>query len=81
MQQDKPVLNKQIKNYIINLESQIGKGFSSTVYRGNLVFKSGHNMNNEEPVAIKVVDTKGVKTEVEHMLLRNEIRALKMMSH
>lgn len=35
MQQDKPITTKQVKNYVINLESQIGKGFSSTVYRGN----------------------------------------------
>jgi len=42
---------------------------------------SGTNVTTDEPVAIKVVDTRGNKTEVEHMLLRNEIKALKMMSH
>ena len=41
---------------------------------------TGTNITTDEPVAIKVIDTRGNKTEVEHMLLRNEIKALKMMT-
>jgi hypothetical protein len=34
MNAERPLLNKQIKNYLYNPDNQIGKGFSSVVYRG-----------------------------------------------
>ena len=48
---------KQIKNFIYNLADQIGKGFSSVVYKGT-------NLNNKSLVAIKVIDLKTIKTDV-----------------
>ncbi len=46
MQADKQTLMKQIKNYSYSQEAQIGKGFSSVVYKGIELCDSGHNISN-----------------------------------
>lgn len=62
---------KQIKNFIYDTADQIGKGFSSIVYKGRISLYTGTNLTSKTPVAIKVIDLKSIKTDVEKMLLRN----------
>ncbi|KAM3130541.1 hypothetical protein pb186bvf_017350 [Paramecium bursaria] len=60
---------KVIENYSYALTEQIGKGFSSIVYKGR-------NDETGEIVAVKVIDKKGLKTQLHYSLLKSEIEAL-----
>ena len=53
---------KKIENYSYALADIIGKGYSSQVYKGR-------NDNTMEPVAIKVIDLKMLKTDINRVLL------------
>ena len=68
-------LRKKIEDYSYGLKDEIGRGFSSTVYRGI-------NEKTKEQVAIKVIDLKKVK-EVKggKQMLEGEIEALRKLNH
>jgi hypothetical protein len=51
---DSNVTRKKIENYSYQINSQIGKGYSSIVYKGR-------NDLTNETVAIKVIDMKMIK--------------------
>ena len=51
----------------------IGTGFSSKVYKGK-------DDRTDEEVAVKVIDVKMMKNEVQHFLLNNEIEVMKKLS-
>jgi serine/threonine-protein kinase ULK2 len=57
---------KKIENYSYGLNDVIGKGYSSHVYRGR-------NDDTNENVAIKVIDLKMLKNEINKILLESEI--------
>jgi hypothetical protein len=59
---NKSYTRKKIENYSYGLSDTIGKGYSSQVYRGR-------NDNTEEPVAVKVIDLKMLKCEINRTLL------------
>lgn len=61
---------KKIQNYSYGLNDVIGKGYSSHVYRGR-------NDENSQNVAIKVIDLKMLKNEINRILLDSEIEVLK----
>jgi serine/threonine-protein kinase ULK/ATG1 len=61
---------KKIENYSYGLNDVIGKGYSSHVYRGR-------NDENSQNVAIKVIDLKMLKNEINRILLDSEIEVLK----
>lgn len=65
-------LKKIIGDYSYCLKDQIGKGFSSLVYRGR-------NEKTGEIVAIKAVDMTKIRNEIEKALLSQEIYALSIM--
>jgi serine/threonine protein kinase len=52
----------------------IGRGFSSTVYRG-------HEDESREEVAIKVVEQRALQEAVQSMVLTNEIETLLRLHH
>jgi serine/threonine protein kinase len=54
--------------------NRLGEGFSSNVYLAR------HRASGEA-VALKVIDRATLKSEIEEMLLRNEIKALHLVSH
>ncbi|CAD8046461.1 unnamed protein product [Paramecium sonneborni] len=62
-------VKKMIENFSYGLHQQIGKGFSSKVYKGQ-------NEVTGETVAIKVIDKALLKTPLHHALLTSEIEAL-----
>ncbi|CAD8046644.1 unnamed protein product [Paramecium primaurelia] len=62
-------VKKMIENFSYGLHQQIGKGFSSKVYKGQ-------NEVTGETVAIKVIDKALLKTPLHHALLQSEIEAL-----
>lgn len=72
---------KQVKNFQYSETDQIGKGFSSQVFRGTQSCYEGRNLNNGQSVAIKVINLRSINTEVEKMLLGNELRALRQLQH
>lgn len=72
MTPSKPYTRKKIENFSYGLNDNIGKGYSSQVYKGR-------NDANEEPVAIKVIDLKMLKCEINRTLLASEIEILKSM--
>lgn len=53
---------KKIENYSYGLDDTIGKGYSSQVYRGK-------NDETQENVAVKVIDLKMLKNEINKTLL------------
>ena len=53
---------KQIKNYLYNPENKLGKGSFSTVYLGK-------HITTNESVAIKVIDVKSPKSDIERFLI------------
>ncbi|CAK87244.1 unnamed protein product (macronuclear) [Paramecium tetraurelia] len=61
---------KAIDHYSYAINDEIGRGFSSRVYKGR-------DENTLEPVAVKVIDMKMVKQSIHAQLLKNEINALK----
>lgn len=65
---------KRIQNYTYNLDDQIGKGFSSVVYKGI-------NNLNQEHVAIKVINLKQIKDGLAKIMLDNEVECLSQLSH
>ncbi|KAL4459937.1 hypothetical protein ABPG74_003463 [Tetrahymena malaccensis] len=73
-QQQYFVPKKVIENYSYCLPDIIGKGYSSKVYRGK-------NETTGDTVAVKVIDMKGIKNEVQSFLLKNEISVLKKLSN
>jgi serine/threonine protein kinase len=48
---------KRINDYQFNLNDQVGKGFSSKVYKGS-------HISSKEVVAIKAINSKSLKTDV-----------------
>lgn len=64
---------KAIDHYSYALNDEIGRGFSSKVYKGKDDTTNTH-------VAIKVIDMKMVKQSIHASLLKNEINALKTLS-
>lgn len=56
------------------MNDAIGKGYSSCVYKGR-------NDQTEEPVAVKVIDLKMLKCEINRTLLASEIEILKSMKN
>ena len=61
---------KKIENYSYGLGDGIGKGYSSQVYKGR-------NDDSAELVAVKVIDLKMLKNEINRVLLESEIKVLK----
>lgn len=53
---------KKIENYSFALNDAIGKGYSSQVYRGR-------NDDDNENVAVKVIDLKLLKNDINKILL------------
>ncbi|CAD8137639.1 unnamed protein product [Paramecium octaurelia] len=62
---------KAIDHYSYAIDQEIGKGFSSRVYKGR-------DERTSQNVAIKVID---MKQQIHTQLLKNEIRALKSFNH
>ena len=67
-----PGTRKKLENYSYPLEDIIGKGYSSQVFKGR-------NDLTNEPVAIKVIDMKMLKNDLNRMLLTSEIDNLKRL--
>lgn len=67
-------LSKKIKNFVFNQKDQIGKGYSSVVYRGQ-------DEVTKDDIAVKVVELTKIKNEVQRHLLNNEMRALRKLDH
>ncbi|XP_051912251.1 serine/threonine-protein kinase atg1-like [Hippocampus zosterae] len=65
---------KKIDHYSYRLNERIGKGYSSQVYRGR------DDLTNE-PVALKVIDLKGLKDAVSKEMLESETAILKELNH
>jgi serine/threonine protein kinase len=65
---------KRIDHYSYKLSDRIGKGYSSQVYRGR-------DDRSNEPVALKVIDLKGLRDGVAREMLESEIAILKELSH
>lgn len=63
---------KKIENYSYGLNDVIGKGYSSQVYKGK-------NQDNEEHVAIKVIDMHMLKNDINKLLLESQILILKQL--
>jgi SNF-related kinase len=63
-----------IENFSYGLQDQIGKGFSSKVFKGK-------NETTQELVAVKVIDLQMLKTPLHHSLLKSEIEALSLLNH
>ncbi|EGR30083.1 protein kinase domain protein [Ichthyophthirius multifiliis] len=67
------IQRKQIDKYSYLLSNQIGRGYSSIVFRGK------DDRTNDENLAIKVIDTKLMTNEVQLFLLGNEINVLRRL--
>ncbi|CAK58292.1 unnamed protein product (macronuclear) [Paramecium tetraurelia] len=65
---------KAIDHYSYAIDQEIGKGFSSRVYKGR-------DERTLENVAVKVIDMKKLKQTIHKQLLKNEINALKSFNH
>jgi serine/threonine protein kinase len=65
---------KKIENYSYGLNDVIGKGYSSHVYKGR-------NDESDLSVAVKVIDLKMLKNEINRILLDSEIEVLKELKH
>lgn len=61
---------KKIESYSYGLSEGIGKGYSSQVFRGR------HD-DSGDPVAIKVIDLRLLKNDINKVLLESEIQVLK----
>lgn len=61
---------KKIEGYSYGLNDVIGKGYSSHVYKGR-------NDQTGEPVAVKVIDLRLLKNDINKVLLESEIQVLK----
>jgi hypothetical protein len=68
------VPKKVIENYSYCLHDELGQGYSSKVYRGR-------DERTGETVAIKVIDMKMVKNEVQVFLLKNEINVMRKINN
>ena len=71
---EKMVPRKVIEHYSYYLTEDIGKGFSSKVFKGK-------NNKTGEIVAVKVLDMKTIKNEVQIFLLKNEIQVMKKLDN
>ena len=65
---------KKVEDYSYCLSHNIGKGYSSQVFKGR-------NDNTDETVAIKVIDMSKLKGEVHKNLLESEIDVLKSLKN
>lgn len=74
MVQGRSYTRKKIENFSYGLNDAIGKGYSSQVYKGR-------NDSTDEPVAVKVIDLKMLKCEINRTLLASEIDILKSMKN
>lgn len=63
------------------LSHNIGKGYSSQVFRGRNDVTGTIHSNSDETVAIKVIDMKMIKGEVHKNLLASEIDVLKILKN
>ena len=61
---------KKIEGYSYGLNDVIGKGYSSHVYKGR-------QDDNNSPVAVKVIDLRLLKNDINKVLLESEIQVLK----
>lgn len=67
-------MRKKLEDYSYMLSDNIGKGYSSQVFRGR------HDSTNET-VAVKVIDMRMIKGEVHKNLLASEIEVLKSLKN
>ena len=74
MVQTNPELLKTIEHYSYCVNDQIGKGFSSKVYRGTDNHTGGK-------VAIKVIDLRKLSEKTMQDLLESEIQIIKSLRH
>lgn len=65
---------KKVEDYSYCLSHNIGKGYSSQVFKGR-------NDNSNEIVAIKVIDMRMLKGEVHKNLLESEIEVLRCLKN
>jgi serine/threonine-protein kinase ULK/ATG1 len=72
-----PGTRKKLEHFSYALTDIIGKGYSSQVFKGKNDLTSKYYHYADEPVAIKVIDMKMLKCEVNRSLLANEIENLK----
>lgn len=68
---------KKIENYSYGLGDIIGKGYSSQVYRGRNDETGKNVFMVDEAVAVKVIDLKMLKNQINKVLLESEIEILK----
>jgi serine/threonine-protein kinase ULK2 len=61
---------KKIEGYSYGLGDAIGKGYSSQVYKGR------HD-DSQQPVAVKVIDLRLLKNDINRVLLESEVQVLK----
>ncbi|KAL4468753.1 hypothetical protein ABPG74_005256 [Tetrahymena malaccensis] len=67
------VPKKVIEHYSYQLNDQIGKGYSSKVFKGK-------DERTDDEVAVKVIDMKMMSNEVQLFLLQNEISVMKKLA-
>ena len=63
---------KKIEKFSYGLNDVIGKGYSSHVFKGR-------NDDSDENVAIKVIDLRLLKNDINRILLNSEIEVLKQL--
>lgn len=74
MRQD--AARKKIEHYSYGLTDELGRGYSSVVYRARDDRNSNASPISDDTVAIKVVDMRMLKDELHRELLRSEINCL-----
>ncbi|CAK91223.1 unnamed protein product (macronuclear) [Paramecium tetraurelia] len=65
---------KQVGDYILDLNKEIGSGYSSKVYLGE-------NLKTKQIVAIKVISSQTYTSPIQKSLLKNEISILLRIDH
>ena len=64
-------IRKRIENYSFCLGDKIGKGYSSTVYKGRNDITSTLCFIKDETVGIKVIELKSLRDKVSKNLLKS----------
>lgn len=72
---------KKIEQYSYSLNDIIGKGYSSVVYLGRNDDTCTFANVAAEPVAMKVIDLKGLVDQFAREMLQSEIKAIKTLNH
>jgi serine/threonine-protein kinase ULK/ATG1 len=70
-----------LEDYSYLLSDNIGKGYSSQVFRGRNDTTSTNRITPDETVAVKVIDMRMIKGEVHKNLLASEIEVLKTLKN